>query len=135
MSVDVFVFLPSGALPAVEHWQGQLDSLGVDLRLSTDVTVEDHSGYWPAILEGQASGFEFFSGAVLQTFGRQPPLGAEGCELVANFVLHGDLGELKSAMLAATALAQTTGGVIIDGESHDVVTADALMADARSIES
>ncbi len=118
MSVDLYVFLRSGHLPSISEWQTQLDALTVDLRLDPEVDPRSHTGYWPAELDGVSSGFEFVLGSVKETFGSAPPPGVGDREVVAQFVTHSDMHELKCSMLAAAALATFADGVVFDEDAE-----------------
>jgi len=135
VSVDLFVFLQQDALPTVQQWQNQLDSIALDLVLDRSITVADHSGYLPATLEGSQSGFEFYTGAVPDLFEAELPAEASKCDLVANFVTHSDLVELKSAMIAAVALASAANGFIFDEATQGIASVSQLLAEAATIES
>src|SRR5688500_7153276 len=74
VSVNVFVFL-GGHLPSPSEWQAELDRLGINLRLDEGINPSTHSGYWPALVDGEPSGFEFYSGGVTDVFGTPAPTG------------------------------------------------------------
>lgn len=134
MSVDVFVFLRKQDLPPVDAWQAQLDALGALVRLDGGVDPRTHTGYWPADLDGATSGFEFFTGSLSATFGPTAPPGIGDRDLVAQFVTHSDMRELKCSMLAAAALAEAGDGVVFDEDTEGTMTGAAFAAQALAID-
>jgi hypothetical protein len=84
LSVDLFVFLRRSDLPSTTVWQDRLDSLGIDVRLDPQFEATAHTGYWPAQLAGQVSGFEFYTGSISDGFCAPPPPGIDELDLVAN---------------------------------------------------
>lgn len=133
MSVDVYVFLRKEALPETAAWQAELDRLAISVQLDGDVDPRAHTGYWPATIDGADSGFEFYTDPVDETFDEPLP-GLEDRDLVARFVTHSDLTELRCSMYAAAALASVTSGVYFDEETGEVAPAQRLLDEARSIE-
>ena len=133
VSVDQFVFLRKADLPSTERWQAALDQLGIDLQLDPTVDPSVHSGYWPARLGGQDSGFEYFCGSIPDAFGAPPPDGLNGRDHVVNLVTHSDVHELRCAMYAASALAAACDGLCFDEATGGLTSASAVLQEARSI--
>lgn len=134
MSVVLVVFLPSETLPSVDQWQHQIDELGVDLKLSDAVETMDHSGYLPAVLGGRPSGFEFYFGSITDSLDGAPPVQVGDCKSSAELVTHSDIRELKSAMIAAAALASLSNGFIFDDQTDSVVSIEHVLTEALAIE-
>ena len=133
VSVNVFVFL-GRHLPPLPDWQTELDRLGIDLRLDEGINPSSHSGYWPASVDGEPSGFEFYSGGVTDVFGTPAPPGIGDRDVVANFVTHSNMQELKCSMLAGAALAMLADGVVFDEDSGGTMDGEEFLAQARSME-
>jgi hypothetical protein len=133
VSVDHFVFLRERDLPSTAQWQAALDQMGVDLQLDSTVEPGDHSGYWPARLAGEESGFEFFRGSLEDEFGAEPPEGLNGRDHVVSLLTHSDVQELRCAMYALAALALASDGLCFDEETGGVRDASAVLEEARSI--
>lgn len=134
VSVHVLVLVHRDRLPSTAEWQAELTALGLDLRIDAAIEVAEHAGFWPATLEGAPSGFEFYTGAVEEVFGDSPPAGTDGRTVVADFVTHSDMRELKCSMFAAAALASRANGVVFDEETEGTMDPQRLLAQASGIE-
>jgi hypothetical protein len=73
-----------------------------------------HTGYVPAKLAGDSTGFELFSGAVSQLSSIDLST-LSGRDRYLEFVTHSDFSELKAASLAAAAVAKLADGIYFDG--------------------
>jgi hypothetical protein len=133
VSVSQIVFLCEADLPSTSRWQAALDQLGIDLQLDPTVEPSGHSGYWPARLVCQDSGFEYFCGSIPDAFGALPPDGLNGRDYVVNLVTHSDLHELRCAMYAASALAAACDGLCFDEETGGLTSASAVLQEAHAI--
>jgi hypothetical protein len=133
VSVDQFVFLREENLPSTSTWQVALDQLGIDLQLDPTVEPSLHAGYWPARLGGEETGFEHFSGTIPDAFGAVLPDGLNGRDYVVNLVTRSDVRELRCAMYAASALASVCDGLCLDEETGRLISASAVLQEARSI--
>jgi hypothetical protein len=71
---------------------------------------------------------------VPEAFGGDVPLEFADRDFVVNLVTHSDVVEQKHPMLAAVALANVADGLILNGETGDVVSSEEMLQEARSIE-
>lgn len=134
MSVDVFVFLKRENLPSTAAWQQALDRLGIDIQLYAGIEAASHSGYWPARLGGQPSGFEIFVGPIADVFGGAAPAGVDERDTVADFVTHSDMRELQCSMFVAAALGIEADGLISDDDTEGLMPPAELLEQARAID-
>jgi hypothetical protein len=134
VSVDVFVFLKRESLPSTAAWQRALDRLGIDVKLDATIEAVNHSGYWPARVGGQRSGFEILVGPIADVFGRAAPLGVDERDTVADFVTHSDMRELQCSMFAAAGLGIETDGLIFDDDADGLMQPAELLEQARAID-
>jgi hypothetical protein len=134
VSVDVFVFLKRESLPSTAAWQGAVDRLGIDVQLDASIEVASHSGYWPARLGGQPSGFEILVGPIPDVFGRAAPPGLDERNIAVDFVTGSDMRELQCSMFAAAALGIETDGLIFDDDSEGLMQPSELLEQARAID-
>ena len=124
MSVDLFVFIHDENLPSRDEWQRAIESADIDLVLD-EFEAREHTGFLPAQLRGESTGFEYYCGSVQEMFGEQPPeIGDRDC--VVSFVLHGDTTELNAAMLAAAVLTKHAGGVFYDPQGDEFAEGDGV---------
>lgn len=131
VSVDIFVFLRKDRLNSTAESQARLDDLGIDLQLGVDAEPATHTGYWPSVLEGTPTGFEFYATPTHEGFAQTPPPSVGDRDYVANFVTHSDMRELKCGMLAAACLAIAAQGVAFDEET---MSGEDLLEQARAIQ-
>jgi hypothetical protein len=127
------VFLNEANLPSTRQWQEALDGLAVNVRLDESVDTTQHSGFWPVLMGGSQSGFEYYSGTLADAFGGEPPEGLGDREYVVNLVTHSDIRELQCAMFAAAALAIEVDGAVFDDDSGGLIDGAALVEQARAI--
>jgi hypothetical protein len=131
MSVDLIVYLRRSAMPSPSAWQQAIAATGLPVELDCDFNSDDFSGFLPCKLRGVASGFEYFaeklSPAEANEVGAPP-----GSDFSVTLVTHSDLRELACSAVAAGALAQASGGLLVDpqsGESHTAADAAAWAAE------
>lgn len=113
MSVVVCVFLRDAELPRFEDWQHALDEAGSGLRLE-DISPRGHSGFWPALLNGQACGFEYSFGPIDPNSEDDFRIHIGDRDCVVDFVWHGSEFDMRAGLQAAAALAKLTDGVFFD---------------------
>lgn len=117
MSVEIHIFSDVRLNSTVE-WQHAVDQGAQALNLSPDVNFADARGFFPAILNGEASGFECYHDdpkSMMEHYGAnnfsKPWKYALGLRIGAN------LDELNAAWIAAEAYARATNGIILDGQT------------------
>jgi hypothetical protein len=127
MSMELYV-LSDRELSSVSDWQAAIDAEGYPLQLGNNVQLERHSGFLPAHLRGELTGFEFdrFPADEFLDETRQdmPDVDlSHDWKFVLSFRWLGSKeSELLAAWMAGTAYAQTSGGVILDGEEGKIFT-------------
>ena len=113
MSVVVCVFLRDAELLRFEDWQRALDEAGSGVRLE-DISPRDHSGFWPALFNGQPCGFEY-SFAPIDADSEDDFRSHIGDrDRVVDFVWHGNELDMRAGLQAAAALAKLTDGIYFD---------------------
>jgi hypothetical protein len=111
-------------LNSVAEWQAAIDTEGYPLQLSEDVTFGALRGFFPMQLRGDRSGCECFhdpADELMKTnshvdFGR-------AWKYALGFRWGGNLKEMQSAWMAATAYAAATNGVVVDDQELKIRTA------------
>lgn len=122
MSVDLIVYLRRSAMPTPSAWQKAIASMGMPVELDTDFDPDTFSGFLRCKLRGAVSGFEYFVGPL--TPEEAADVGApSGADFSVTLVTHSDLKELACSVVAAAALAQVSGGMLVDSESGDSIQA------------
>lgn len=134
MSVDSYFFVRDEKLPTISQWQAAIGRAGVDMVLEDVGDLRKHTGYLPATLRGQSSGFEWFYGPLAQNFGGDVPNGLNGREHVVNCVTHGNLIELLCGLISCSVLAQVADGLFLDEQSGGLLGADNALQIALGIE-
>ena len=124
MAMELHVF-SDRRLNAVGEWQRAMEAEGYALRLAGDVDLPTASGFLPAQLDGQPTGFECFHD---DAKGAMSFLGESLFPHPWAYALGfrwrgGNFDELQAAWMAATAYAAATGGIIFDHEEGRVFTA------------
>jgi hypothetical protein len=114
---------------SIQEWQAAIDAEGYPLRLSPQMVFECLSGFFPMYLRGELTGFECYREDVSDVRDKVPDIDIEQeWKFVLVFVWLGSKeNELLAAWMAATAYAQATDGMILDGEAGKMCTP----ADAR----
>lgn len=130
MSMELAIF-SDRQLSNIQEWQAALDVEGYPLRLSPDMLFEQLSGFFPMYLRGELTGFECYHEDVSDVRDAVPDIDVgHDWKFVLVFVWLGSKeNELIAAWMAATAYAQATNGMILDGEAGEFCTP----ADARAL--
>jgi len=133
MAVEILVMLCDDRLPTCQEWQRAIDAAAIDIKLEQIDDLRSHSGFLPAQIDGNDSGFEWYYGTIADVLDE----GFEGpseYDHAAGFVIHGDLQELACALLAAGCLANAADGVFFDEEAGAFVSGDRAIEIARGID-
>jgi len=133
MAIELHVFLTLSSMPTMQLWQSRIDAADVGLVLDGEIDIARHSGYLPAVLGSHPSGFEFYGGGIADLFGGQVPAEAGSCDHVATFVTGSDFVELKCAMFAAGALADLSGGILMDPQAGEVISVESCLTEAAGL--
>ncbi len=122
MSLEVDI-LSDVTLKSISEWQDAIDREGFPLRLTDDRAFSELRGFSPAILEQKEAGFECyqitFNELVESTHGVRFD---REWKYVLELVYRGDVNEMFAALMAATAYARATGGVVLEAESGRLLT-------------
>ena len=117
MSATVYV-LSNKVVSDVESWQTAINGIDRPLKLSTDRPVAELSGFVPAEIGGDETGFECDHAEFSDV---EEMLSESGIEQVWSHVVAFRFGyepaEAYAANLAAAAYAQLTGGVVFDPQA------------------
>jgi hypothetical protein len=132
VSVTTCVLLEARRLPTTAAWQQAIDELAAGMVLEPDGDIGEDTGYWPVEADGAPCGFELYRDDLVGLGAEHLVSQVGGRDLAVVLVTHGDLAELRCALLAAVALARAAGGVIVD-EDLEVWPIDAVEAEARAI--
>jgi hypothetical protein len=118
VSVELIVYLRRSAMPAPSVWQQAIAATELPVELDYDFDPDTFSGFLPCKLRGAVSGFEYFatqlSPAEAAEVGAPP-----GSDFSVTLVTHSDLKEFACAAVAAGALAQASGGLLVDPQSGE----------------
>jgi hypothetical protein len=118
VSVDLIVYLRRSAMPTPAGWQQAIRGAGFPVEMDTDIDLDTFSGFLPCKVRGVASGFEYFAGQLSP--GETTEVGAPpGSDFSVTFVTHSDLREFACSAVAAGALAQAGGGLLVDPQSGE----------------
>ena len=130
MTMSLWVFSDK-QLNTVRDWQAAIDAEGYPLRLSPEMVFERLSGFFPMYLRGELTGFECYHEDVPDVRATVPDIDiSHNWKFVLGFVWLGNKeNELLAAWMAATAYAQATDGMILDGEAGKMCTP----SDARAL--
>lgn len=127
MAMEIFV-LSDRELISVAEWQAAIDAEGYVLRLASDIEVDVHSGFLPAHLRGEPTGFECnrFAADEFMSEMRDVDFGHDW-KYGLGFRWRGDFNEMRAAWIAASAYAKAADGVVFDDQEGIVRTAAEAM--------
>lgn len=134
MSIEIFA-LSDRPLVSIAAWQRAIDREGFDLRLDTARLLPALSGHLPAHRGAQQAGFECNHvdfAEVVESFPRIE-FGHRWPHALA-FRCGGNMVALWGAFAAAAAYARATDGIVLDGESGEVLSPQQAAAVARDVE-
>ena len=131
MAMELYI-LSERMLGSIEEWQRSIDEGGFLLNLSTGVTFTHVSGFIPATLNGEDTGFECVHWPVSN-------LSADldipsHWKYVLALRMIGKISEVAAAYMAASAYARATDGAVYDCEEGKFITAQRAAEIAREIE-
>jgi hypothetical protein len=109
-------------LSSTAEWQAAIDAEGYPLKLK-NVDFERISGFLPAQLNGSPTGFECYHDLVDELIREADELRFDHAwKFLLSFRWRGDYDELQAAMMAGTAYAVATNGIMLDDESGSFLT-------------
>ena len=118
MSVDLIVYLRRSAMPSPSAWQRAIAATRLLVELDTDFDPDTFSGFLPCKLRGAQSGFEYFAGPLSPAEATESGAPPES-DFLVTLVTHSDLREFACSAVAAGALAQASGGLLVDPQSGE----------------
>ena len=130
MAMEMFV-LSDRELNSISEWQIAIDAKSFPLKLD-QADFKTHSGFLPARLNGELTGFEcdhfpaaeFIDGTPNVDFGHN-------WMFVLAFRWIGDFKEMTAACMAAASYAAATEGVVLDDQEAKIRTVAEAMEEAR----
>lgn len=134
MSMEMFV-LSDRRLDSIAAWQEAIDRAGFNLRLDTSRTFDQLSGHLPAWRDEEHAGFECDQCDAAEILDAVDDLEFDHrypCCLAFRF--GGDLFAMWGAAVAAAAYTVATGGVLLECESGELLTAERAIEFARQTE-
>ncbi len=116
MAVHINVFLERSKLPTFAAWSAAIASEGFPLAFPEAVNLAHHTGYIPALFQGEESGFEFFLSEITNREEEVPDeiqTELPNVNAIADFRFH-EMHECLAANVAAAVLAKLSGGAFSD---------------------
>ena len=114
-------------MPTPSGWQKAILNAGFPVEFDHEFDSDTHSGYLPCKLRGVASGFEYFVAPL--TADERLAAGAPAeSDFSVTLVTHSDLGEFACSLAACSALAQASGGLLVDPQSGESFSASDVLA-------
>jgi len=119
-------------LGSIAEWQIAINAEKFSLLLSDEKPLDKISGFIPAILRGQPTGFEcnrwsaadFMRDMSTVDFGHP-------WKYVLAFRWRASFNELRAAWIAGSAYARATGGIVLDDQEGKIRTAAEAIEAAR----
>ncbi len=133
MSFDLDVFLERSKLPAFDEWAEAIRKEGFPLAFPEPVDLTKHTGFLPAVLGDEESGFEFFVSDLDELDGLPEEARAlvPAADAVASFSCH-EMQECLAAAVAAAVLARLTSGLFLDPQGSGFFQGQEAIAHARA---
>lgn len=122
MSMQICV-LSEAELDSISDWQRAIDVEGLILHLSGDLSLKEVSGYLPANLRDERTGFECYhvdAREMIETYDNVQFGRAWKYALV--LVWGGNLTEMRAAWMAGAAYARATSGIVFDPQASRLFT-------------
>jgi hypothetical protein len=132
MSMEIYV-LSDLQLTSIGEWQRAIDSEGYALRLSTETSFEALNGFLPAQWREEKTGFECNHWSASELANEYPTIGRQWTHALA-FRWGADLNACQAAIMAATAYARATKGIVFDPEAGVLLTPEAAAKRVRDME-
>jgi hypothetical protein len=122
MSMEMWVF-SDRELDTVSDWQAAIDAEGYQLQLAADVQLKPLSGFLPAHLRGELTGFECYHDDAAEFIRENSRIDfGHTWKFALGLRVGSKESELLAAWMSGTAYAQATDGVIFDGEEGKIFT-------------
>jgi hypothetical protein len=131
MAMELWV-LSDRQLRSIVEWQTAIDAEGFPLQLSAEVSFADLSGFLPATLRGQTTGFECTHLSAAEFIRDMPRMHfGHDWKHVLACRWRGDFNELRAAWIAGAAYARATEGIIFDDQEGKIRNAEQAVDTAR----
>jgi len=130
MSYDLIVYLSRKDMPTPLAWREAIVAAGFPVELYPDFDVETSSGFIPAPVRGQMSGFEYYATPVAAEAAKKLKLDMS-INFKVMFAISSRPLELASALSAASVLASISGGVVVDPQEGKFFSASEAIAWAQ----
>jgi hypothetical protein len=131
MSYNLNVYLSRRNMPTPSAWRAAIIAAGFPVELDSEFDVETSSGFRPAPVRGQMSGFEYYASPMAAELAQKLRLDAS-----INFMVVFAIGsrplEIVSALSAASVLASVSGGVLVDPQEGKSFSASEAIAWAQT---
>ena len=134
MARALAAYLRRPDVPARAALQAALDALKLKLSLDDGYAPLKSSGYLPCTLDGEDAGFTIRFTTVDTALDPLPNLKAalDGRDVMVDIRWGGDPREKVSALGVCATLAGSFGAVVHDASADRLLTAEALLAQARA---
>jgi hypothetical protein len=130
MSYDLNVYLDRGKMPSPENWKASITRTGFPVELDSDFDVDSFTGFLPCPVNGEISGFEYYSSKL-----SPDEVARLGLPRNVNFSIQFNIGsrplELISALAASSVLTLLTGGLLVDPQSGNSYVGEEALAWAK----
>lgn len=133
MSIELYILLADSRVPTRAAWQEAIEQVGFPTVLDPTLDVRKHSGFLPALYNGEETGFEYSLEPAAEILSFYPHLSkqAGGRDATACFRWGGDLTEMAAALSAAAALAKLTDGLYYYADDDLLYNADEALEATR----
>ena len=105
-------------MPTPVDWQAAIANAGFPVQLDYDFDVDTFTGFLPCRVNGELSGFEYYSSKISVSEASELQVPAK-VDFSVAFRTGSRPMELVSAVAASSALASATDGQLIDPQSDE----------------
>ena len=127
MSVDLLVYLERERMPSPSDWQAAIARANFPLVLDQDFDPFKFSGFLPCAYGETSSGFEYYAGPVNEV------LDGRTYNFSVTLAVRTGAKEMQAAFAAASSLCFSSGGVLVDPQSGEEISASAVIDWSRSM--
>jgi hypothetical protein len=128
--MDLFVILAAAQAPDVDRWNSALAAARSPATLVEVRDLSSHSGFWPVLVDGQRTGFEFYRSESLAELAAHYPVVSElkiEKPVVYQLVYHGDFKECAAVFYSASVLVSKFGGTALESQAGAIVSASDML--------
>jgi len=132
MAIYLNVFLERAKVPAFAEWEKGITDAQLPLSFPESVELTKHTGYLPALLNDEESGFEFFLSDVAESDEVPDEIRSAlpSANAIATFRYH-EMHESLAATIGASVLAQLGHGFFFDPQDGRTIRGSEALAEAR----